>query len=310
MRMRGRTKGLMFGLVWLACLFSSSCADSLSDAAASGDVDRIQALLTRGEDPNEADARGWTPLHYAAKGRHERAVALLLAHGAAPDAGGHLTPLHLAAGHGSVGSVCLLLDRGADANARVPSYGAPLNVVVGIGEAWKCEVEAIVTSLLSSGADPNLPDGYGKTALMGAALMALDEVAEHLLEAGASVDVKDRQGRTCLHYAVMGGRISIVQLLLAHGESPNAADENGDMALHLAAEAGNHAMVCWLLEAGANSGARNARRLTPLDLAVQEGHSDVAESIRRQRGGERPAAGLSLPRSRPARDSAGSRAGP
>ena len=61
--------------------------------------------------------RGWTELHEAAKRGHLDAVRLLLEHGADPNArepGDNTTPLHWAAAHGHVDVVRGLLDAGAD----------------------------------------------------------------------------------------------------------------------------------------------------------------------------------------------------
>ena len=61
--------------------------------------------------------RGWTALHEAAKRGHVDDVRLLLEHGADPNArepGDNTTPLHWAAAHGHVDVVRVLLDAGAD----------------------------------------------------------------------------------------------------------------------------------------------------------------------------------------------------
>jgi ankyrin repeat protein len=58
------------------------------EAARAGDVEKTQALLEEGADPNGKDAEGETALVYAtdaATPRHTRIVELLLAHGAKVD---------------------------------------------------------------------------------------------------------------------------------------------------------------------------------------------------------------------------------
>jgi hypothetical protein len=56
----------------------------------------IKLLLERGANPNRADRRGWTPLHYAARTGDREVITCLLAAGADPkleDEDG-ITPLH------------------------------------------------------------------------------------------------------------------------------------------------------------------------------------------------------------------------
>src|SRR5919106_3396365 len=76
------------------------------EACRTGDVDAVQELLLA--DPELArsrDAHGSTPLHAAAARGHHQVVRLLLQQGADPnarDAGDNATPLHFAAGGGHV----------------------------------------------------------------------------------------------------------------------------------------------------------------------------------------------------------------
>jgi ankyrin repeat protein len=92
------------------------------DACANGEVETLRRLLVndpglaRATNP-EAQHQGWTGLHAAAKGGHVDAVRLLLEHGADPnarEAGDNTYPLHWAAAHGHLETVRLLLDGGGE----------------------------------------------------------------------------------------------------------------------------------------------------------------------------------------------------
>jgi ankyrin repeat protein len=93
---------------------------ALHRAAASGDIQVLQALLCDAQAPvDAADKAGWTALHKAAYGGHAAVVQLLLDAGAAVHlsaANGH-TALHSAARKGHTAVVKLLLAAKADVNA-------------------------------------------------------------------------------------------------------------------------------------------------------------------------------------------------
>ncbi len=88
-------------------------------AALKGERDWAERLLAKGAQVNRG---GWTPLHYAATGPDERTLALLLDRGAEIEARSPsgMTPLMMAARYGTEAGVDLLLKRGADPRARNP----------------------------------------------------------------------------------------------------------------------------------------------------------------------------------------------
>jgi ankyrin repeat protein len=135
----------------------------LHEAAAVGQVDRVQALLA--DDPRSVDAfsaDGFTALHLAAFFDRPRVVELLLEQGAdasVPSANAmRVLPLHSAAAAGSVRAVEALLASRADPNARQPGGFTPLMSAASIGD------EAMLRLLLSHGADPRATADDGKTA--------------------------------------------------------------------------------------------------------------------------------------------------
>ncbi len=86
-------------------------------AALRGNLEAMKALIAKGAPVNRP---GWTPLHYAASSPSAAAVSMLLELGAQVDArapNGN-TPLMLAARYGSEDSVVMLLKKGADRTLR------------------------------------------------------------------------------------------------------------------------------------------------------------------------------------------------
>ena len=105
--------------------------------------------------------------------------------------------------------------------------------------------------LLEAGADVNARDEWGHTPLHTAADRGNVAATRILLEAGADVNARDKWGRTPL-YRAAGGDIAATRMLLEAGADVNARDRRDRTPLHEAADRGNVAATRMLLEAGAN----------------------------------------------------------
>jgi len=135
---------------------------SIHEAAAMGAVARIAALLD--EDPQAANAwspDGFQPLGLAAFFGRREAVELLLTRGG--EVNTHARhPFHVAALHAALagprpGIAKLLVDAGADVNARQQAGIAPLHETAQNGDL------ELTKLLLDHGADPSAQDDQGKT---------------------------------------------------------------------------------------------------------------------------------------------------
>ena len=142
---------------------------------------------------------------------------------------------------------------------------------------------AAVRSLLEDGADPNLAQGDGLTALHVAAEEGYLEIAKLLIDAGAKVEVKTRIGDyTPLHLASRSGQAEVVRALLEAGADAAAVTTTtGVTPLHLAAKAMNGAeTVRVLLEYGALVDAReNAAGQTALMFAASYGRTAAVREL-------------------------------
>lgn len=72
----------------------------------------------------------------------------------------------------------------------------------------------IIEELASLGADINVKDDNGKTALMDAAHEGEIDVVECLLEAGVDTSLSDRSGFSALHAAVLSKNAAVVKALV------------------------------------------------------------------------------------------------
>ena len=91
-----------------------------------------------------------------------------------------------------------------------------------------------VSQLLASGANVNVGDNQGKTALMWAAETGQADLVNVLIRAGANVNGRDVFGWTALISASYEGRTDCVHLLLQNGADINARDKDSKTALRRA----------------------------------------------------------------------------
>ena len=166
-------------------------ATPVADAARSGDLDAVRALLREGADVNAANGDGMSALHWAAERGDAGMLDALVQAGAAVDAVtriGHYTPLHVASTGGHAAVIERLAAAGADVSATASTTGAtPLHLAAAAGSA------AAVAALLDRRADADARErAWGQTPLMFAAARDRVEAIRTLLERGADPAVTSK----------------------------------------------------------------------------------------------------------------------
>ena len=131
------------------------------------------------------------------------------------------TPIYEAAAYNHPELVKLLLDYGADINARTSSGETPLHGAVAAHHL------SMVTLLLDNGADINASLASGQTPLRLAVIKGYADIAELLLARRAQVNTRGQTGLTPLHWAALKGQPAIVNLLLTYGADVFARDNAG-----------------------------------------------------------------------------------
>lgn len=148
----------------VATLLAAAPELDVFEAAALGRTERVAELLDA--EPRLVAAwadDGFTPLHLAAFFRHPETARLLVERGAPVDPVARheqirVTPLQSAVAAGQAETTALLLDHGADPNACQEGRFAPLHSAALNGD------EAIVDLLLARGADPGAAADDGRAA--------------------------------------------------------------------------------------------------------------------------------------------------
>ncbi|GAW27348.1 putative NACHT and Ankyrin domain protein [Rosellinia necatrix] len=202
----------------------------------------VQLLLGQGAQIDSRDARGMTPLHYAAAVGEMRTTKLLLQRGAQVDSQDlrGMSPLHHAAVAGKTGAAKFLLRMGARVDSQDLRGMSPLHHAAAAGEI---------------------------------------SAAESLLRRGAQVDSQDLRGMSPLHHAAAAEEIGVAELLLRNGAQVNLRDARGMSPLHCAAKAGRVSSAFLLLRNNAQTMLRDKKGRTPLSYATSYGHSDIARRL-------------------------------
>ena len=183
------------------------------------------------------------------------------------------TPLILAASFGNKNIVKMLLENGADVNLGNNIGATALHFASEHGH------REVVELLLGNGANINLADKEGATALHTASEEGYEKVVALLLERRAKVDLTDKDGTTALHVASINGHREVVALLLEKGAKVDLTNKDGTTALHVASIEGHQEIVELLLENGANVNLAGKEGITALHLASVTGHREVVRVL-------------------------------
>ncbi|XDG08801.1 hypothetical protein ABKA04_008416 [Annulohypoxylon sp. FPYF3050] len=212
------------------------------DVIATGSIDTVRSLLSRGLDINMVSNMGFTPLTAAI-------------------------------GWGNVEVTRLLLDNGADVNIPNNLGMSPLHIAV------RCDHMEEANMLLEEGANVNAKNWRNWTPLHEAAYCGNIDIIGVLVREGADINAKTACGETPIIVGIMRQNEEIVQTLLDFRADIEICETNEDTPLTIAAFCGSFDTVKLLLKSGASKERRNAQGMTALDLAKQEGHSRVCHLL-------------------------------
>lgn len=272
----------------------------LCDTAAAGDVARLRVLLERGFsarghfDPDEARKserammesmakyRASQPDPFASLPENLRASIAESMKNTEEEmfeqrsaaASPYEIPLFRAAESDDIECVRVLLDAGADPNARDNAKRTAMYYAGSV---------AVVKALMEAGLPLEDADQFQWSPLMNALSEGDSALARvgALIEAGANVNATHDRGYTVFMSAVGSGRQpAVLRLLIASGADPHAVSELGYNAFHAAIDGNGEAnaeesvrdTLGYLKDLGVSIEHRNRSNHTPLARAIQEGN--------------------------------------
>ncbi|KAJ0123891.1 hypothetical protein J7T55_012363 [Diaporthe amygdali] len=172
---------------------------------------------------------------------------------------------------------------GADINLQNKDGETPLHVLCRNASSRKKLDDRLCESLCQAGADLNIRDGQGRSAvfclfLTGPLNYWNKDKGEHLCQLvsrlGGRFDVQDNYGRNVIHCLLSSKgdvHLSLVEALARHGVDPSAVDDEGNTLWHTAVDRlarppqGDKPLSDLLLRLGADPQKPNKRGRNPLD---------------------------------------------
>ena len=280
-------------------------------AADNGHDRCLTQLIKSGASVNTANSTGTTPIINAARGAHLQCLELLLEAGAdvrKTEASDGLSALMSLAFFHSYKGVEMLIKAGADVNLKAKDgttalfYPVKKNIekyqqlVKEVGDSYReddHDPAKCISVLIVAGADVNVPDDQGNTALFHAAKAGLEDCVKHLINAGANVNHPTNNQETPLSIAVNKGHSHVIDLLMTAGSDVNSVDSHGNTPLMEAAGSGKVQLIRRLLKAGAYINRTNTLGNNALKTHLVKCHPpSKTVSVQLQAAGEEVAASI------------------
>ncbi|MGA2547236.1 MAG: ankyrin repeat domain-containing protein [Rectinemataceae bacterium] len=268
---------------------------NLADLIAADDQVGIRTFFASQDQLNTPDAQGSYPLHRAIEKGSAKTLELLLLLGAKPelkDQAGR-SPLRLAIDRGAIDCVKILVSKGADIFSTDPAGTSALEAVLAKGG------DTISAAFNAKNVNARSPDG--RTALHIAADRLLEDQCSRLLSAGADPNLLDASGRSALDLALLHpDRIEaarVAEILVLKGGTTSFPDfawfaqaaraldygslryEDGGTPLHQAVSHKQKGFVEFLISRKVNPNVRNGAGSAPLHEAIRSGWLEGTEIL-------------------------------
>ncbi len=277
-----RMKSLLTSLFALICVVALR-AGEIQDAAATGDLERVRALVSAAPTAVNTRDRGTTALHEAARAGHLVIVKFLIENGAALNATdiSGATPLRLAIGYHRADVALFLKQQGAvekivAAPAKVFPSPSPVVTAKLPNEVQPLPKSSMTPSLFATNRIASAPPRVTNAVPARPQVLAsLPPTKTNAPVAITNDPVADRgmlQVIYPIHEAARLGDVEQIKFLLkSFPDLIAATDEKGMTPLHIAAANKQFSAVQALVGVRAKVNARNDIGQTPLHLAARAG---------------------------------------
>lgn len=235
----------------------------------------LECLLTSDIDKEVTDSKGNSAIHLSVMTNHPKTLELLVQEKFTLETkvSGN-TPLHIAAKIGHDECLDILTRNGANLNARDSAGNTPLI------QAVKNSQYICMGNLLRAGCDINTQNHDGRTALHHACHKARGYA--QLLAAGADPDVRDNEGNSALMMAASEGFDKVVKALVEANCDVNVTSSlSRRTALHVLSLKGHTDGVTDLVFGGADLNLYDNEMHTPLWYAVSNKRYDIVKILLR-----------------------------
>lgn len=262
-------------------------------------------LLNAGADARLTDENGSAPIHAAVRVGSEEKVALLTHYNmdlTVRDGDGD-TPLHIALRKNEYEIAERLLFWNPTLFARNGRGKTPIEIMLGQGSEVVSRIltariaalvddtgnsivhyaidstypPEVLESVIRSGADLNVRNNQGISALGKSVDRANIDALRLLLENGADIHVPDNAGMTPLVKAIRAGTEMVRYFIEA--DAIAARDNYGNNALHIAVLNNGADVIPIMLEAGVDPSQKNVGGKTPLELARERNYTQAARML-------------------------------
>jgi ankyrin repeat protein len=180
-----------------------------------------------------------------------------------------------ASAKGHVEVVKSLIEKGANVNIKNENGTTALNMALSEKKVETADILRAHGAILDSRTVKVISAEMIEAAKFG----FLDRI-KLFLAAGLDVDTKDKTGATALMVACHSGELEMVKFLLERGANVNAKNTRGITALMLSSDMTDIEMMQFLLEKGADVNAKTTRGYTALRRASDLHNVEVVNFLK------------------------------
>ena len=236
--------------------------NSLHHACINGHMDIAEFFIEKGCDVNSLSADNFTPLHGASKLNFDGLVEFLLKKGASINAQTKLrkeTPLLMAIGNGNENIARLLVENGADLNAKNSENVTPFHLAI------KKSLDNFALYLLEKGCQFETRDKHVETPFYSLCKRESTppnyKLALKLLKLGADPNYRCPLLNLCENF---NSNNKLISTLIKYGANVQAIDTDGITPLHIAVNYGNAKLVKKLIQLGASVHTKESKSRYPI----------------------------------------------